>query len=178
MPKLKLSTIKSLRKQNMAHHNEITDRAREKGKRITLMKERIRHTRDLQKIPFFRDLLRKQIILKAGNKSYILLGVGFKEKGSFRRSTIIIDDHGRAIFLAEVIRVKENQKTVQWLPYTLVRKRRTEAGEVWDYHKLELTQKQLDEEIRPLSEAVKTNLGEINFKDIDPRKINQIKRFM
>ncbi len=177
----KVSQVKKLRKANMHHHNSINDRLAPNAKSSAILRERVKHARELKKIPFFKRLMQKHIILQTTQKNgisrpYILLGVGFKEKGTFRRSVILIDDRGRAIFFARV-NLKDSEKII-WLPYNLVQKKKGEAEDNWVHNKVEIGQKELTEIILPLNEAISKNIKEVTFKDIDPRKINQIKRFL
>lgn len=177
----KVSQVKKLRKANMHHHNSINDRLAPNAKSLTILRERVKHARELKKIPFFKRLMQKHIILQTTQKNgisrpYILLGIGFKEKGTFRKSVILIDDKGRAIFFARV-KLKDSEKTI-WLPYNLVQKKKGEAEDNWTHSKMEIGKKELTEIVLPLNEEINENIKEITFEDIDPRKINQIKRFL
>ena len=174
---LKLSQVKALRRKNVEYHNDINDAITKKSK-FSLIKERAKHVRALREIPFFDKLLRKQIMVSAENKNYIVLGTGFKEQGTFRRSVVAIDDKGRAMFLARIKRITKEGSETYWLPYSMARKTRTEKGEVWSYAKIEPSTQREKREILALSKAVQSIAKHITFESIPPRKINQIKRFM
>lgn len=173
---LKLSQVKTLRNQNQMHHNKINDSLKSKTK-FSLIKKRLLHARALRQDPFFDKLLKKQIIVKASEKNYIILGTGFKEQGNFKRSVIAIDDKGRAIFLAQVLELTKEGSKTHWLPYSIVKKTRTKKGNNWSYAKLEPSTQKEKQEILALSQVVQGIIKHINFESIPPRKINQIKRF-
>lgn len=178
---LKLSQVKSLRRQNTRHHNNINDKL---SKATSVQKRGIQSARKayytkLSIIPFFEKLLKKQIpfevqYLSGKKEKFKMLGVGFGENGGFRRSVILIDEKGRANLFGRISFGEGKEENAVWWPYSIVGK----MNGRFVLNSADLSERERREELMPINDAIKSRLGEVVFEKIHPLKANQVKRFM